>query len=155
MNPVAKTGHHKAQPLHQRIIAHNMLARALYGRPRTALAASLLAACAWPWPSLAPRQRQGGSALLGDGAELSLSQERRWATAIITSLYRDPDYLDHAPLHAYVMQIWQPLVQAALQRGDLSEELDQRFAWQVLLGRDRSINAFALPGGYLGVPHRA
>ena len=49
------------------------------------------------------------------------------------------------------MQIWQPLVQAALQRGDLSEELYQRFAWQVLLGRDRSINAFALPGGYLGV----
>jgi len=88
---------------------------------------------------------------LGDGAELSLSQERALGDSIITSLYRDPDYLDDAPLHAYVMQIWQPLVQAALQRGDLSEELYQRFAWQVLLGRDRSINAFALPGGYLGV----
>ncbi len=42
-------------------------------------------------------------------------------------------------------------MRAALQRGDLNEELHQRFAWQVLLGKDRSINAFALPGGYLGV----
>ena len=88
---------------------------------------------------------------LGDGAELTISQERELGDSIITSLYRDPDYLDDAPLHAYVMQIWQPLVQAALQRGDLSEELYQRYAWQVLLGRDRTINAFALPGGYLGV----
>ena len=98
-----------------------------------------------------PASAQGGLPHLGDGAELSLSQERALGDSIITSLYRDPDYLDDAPLHAYVMQIWQPLVQAALQRGDLSEELYQRFAWQVLLGRDRSINAFALPGGYLGV----
>ena len=98
-----------------------------------------------------PASAQGSLPHLGDGAELSLSQERALGDSIITSLYRDPDYLDDAPLHAYVMQIWQPLVQAALQRGDLSEELYQRFAWQVLLGRDRSINAFALPGGYLGV----
>src|SRR5574344_2400876 len=98
-----------------------------------------------------PASAQGSLPHLGDGAELSLSQERALGDSIITSLYRDPDHLEDAPLHAYVMQIWQPLVQAALQRGDLSEELYQRFAWQVLLGRDRSINAFALPGGYLGV----
>ena len=30
-------------------------------------------------------------------------------------------------------------------------ELEQQFAWEVALIRDRSINAFALPGGYLGV----
>jgi predicted Zn-dependent protease len=39
----------------------------------------------------------------------------------------------------------------ARARGELSPELDERFAWEVLLGRDRSVNAFALPGGYLGV----
>lgn len=88
---------------------------------------------------------------LGDGAQLSISQERELGDSIITSLYRDPDYIDDAPLHDYVMQIWQPLVQAAVQRGELSDELHQRFAWEVLLGKDRSINAFALPGGYLGV----
>ena len=88
---------------------------------------------------------------LGDGADVSISQERQLGDRIIRSFYRDPDYLDDPQLHAYVMGIWQPLVQAARTRGDLSDELHERFAWQVLLGRDRSINAFALPGGYLGV----
>jgi predicted Zn-dependent protease len=30
-------------------------------------------------------------------------------------------------------------------------ELDERFAWEILLGRDGSVNAFALPGGFLGL----
>ncbi len=46
---------------------------------------------------------------------------------------------------------WLALLAAARARGELSPELDERFAWEVLLGRDRSVNAFALPGGYLGV----
>jgi predicted Zn-dependent protease len=29
--------------------------------------------------------------------------------------------------------------------------LIERFAWEILLGRDGSVNAFALPGGYLGL----
>lgn len=57
-----------------------------------------------------PSSAQGSLPHLGDGAELSLSQERALGDSIITSLYRDPDYLDDAPLHAYVMQIWQPLL---------------------------------------------
>ena len=40
---------------------------------------------------------------------------------------------------------------SARARGDLSSELEDRFAWQVVLGKDRTINAFALPGGWLGV----
>jgi predicted Zn-dependent protease len=40
---------------------------------------------------------------------------------------------------------------AARARGELSAELDERFAWELFLIRDRSINAFALPGGYFGV----
>lgn len=115
--------------------------------PSTARAALCLAVAL----ACAPAPAQVQLPHLGDGAELTLSQERALGDSIITSLYRDPDYIDDAPLHAYVMQVWQPLVQAALQRGDLNEELHQRFAWQVLLGKDRSINAFALPGGYLGV----
>ena len=51
----------------------------------------------------------------------------------------------------YVQGIWQPLMAAARARGELSPELDERFAWEVLLGRDRTVNAFALPGGYLGL----
>lgn len=88
---------------------------------------------------------------LGDGASITTSEERRLGDRIIRSFYRDPDYLDDAPLQEYVQGIWQPLLAAARARGEISPELDERFAWELLLGRDRSVNAFALPGGYLGV----
>jgi beta-barrel assembly-enhancing protease len=88
---------------------------------------------------------------LGDGGEMSLSDERRLGDQIARALYRDPDYLDDPALSAYLQAVWQPLVEAARRRGDLSPELAERFAWTLLIGRDRSVNAFALPGGYLGV----
>ena len=47
--------------------------------------------------------------------------------------------------------IWQALLAAARVRGELPPELDERFAWDVLLGRDGTVNAFALPGGFLGL----
>ncbi|MGJ7490977.1 M48 family metalloprotease [Variovorax sp. ZT4R33] len=88
---------------------------------------------------------------LGDGGEMTAAAERRLGDQIARELYRDPDYIDDPVLVDYVQAIWQPLLAAARLRGDLTPELDERFAWAVLLGRDRSINAFALPGGYLGV----
>ena len=88
---------------------------------------------------------------LGDGAALSPGAERRLGDRIIRELYRDPDYLDDPVIIEYVLGIWQPLLEAARKRGDLPPELDDRFAWEILLGRDRSVNAFALPGGYLGL----
>ncbi len=88
---------------------------------------------------------------LGDGTDLSPGAERRLGDRIIRELYRDPDYLDDPVIVEYVLGIWQPLLTAARVRGDLSPELGERFAWRILLGRDRSVNAFALPGGYLGL----
>lgn len=88
---------------------------------------------------------------MGDGAELTANEERRLGDSIIRQLYRDPDYIDDPVVHSYVMGIWYPLKEAAVQRGELSPELEERFAWELLMGRDRSINAFALPGGFLGV----
>ncbi|MBE2264199.1 MAG: M48 family metalloprotease [Burkholderiaceae bacterium] len=88
---------------------------------------------------------------LGDGVDLSPGAERRLGDRIIRELYRDPDYLDDPVVIEYVVGIWQPLLQAARKRGDLPPELDDRFSWEILLGRDRSVNAFALPGGYLGL----
>jgi hypothetical protein len=61
-----------------------------------------------------------------------------------------PDYIDDPVLVEYVQGIWQPLLAPPRVRGELTAELDERFAWQVLLGKDRTINAFALPGGWLG-----
>lgn len=88
---------------------------------------------------------------LGDGSELTTSGERRLGDRIIRELYRDPDYIDDAVLSEYVQSLWLPLMDAARKRGELSPEMDERFAWEILLGRDRTVNAFALPGGYLGV----
>ncbi len=88
---------------------------------------------------------------LGEGEAISLAAERQLGDRIIRELYRDPDYLEDAVLDDYIARLWTPLVNAAAARGELSPELRERFAWRILLGRDRSVNAFALPGGYLGV----
>ncbi len=88
---------------------------------------------------------------LGDPSEMTAAAERRLGERIVKELYRDPDYIDDAVLAEYVQAIWEPLLVAARARGELSAELQDRFAWQVLLGKDRSINAFALPGGWLGL----
>ncbi len=88
---------------------------------------------------------------LGDGSELSLSAERRLGDRIARSIYRDPDYIDDPILTDYLQALWQPLLTAAQKRGDVPPELSERFAWRLVVSRDRSVNAFALPGGYLGV----
>lgn len=88
---------------------------------------------------------------MGDGAEMTAGAERQLGDRIVRELYRDPDYLEDAVLIEYVQGVWQPLLAAARVRGELPAELDERFAWDILLGRDRTVNAFALPGGYLGL----
>ncbi len=88
---------------------------------------------------------------LGDGSDMAAGAERRLGDRIARELYRDPDYIDDPVLVEYVQQIWERLVVAAKARGEMSPELQERFAWEILLGRDRSVNAFALPGGYMGV----
>ena len=88
---------------------------------------------------------------LGNGEGISLGAERQLGDRIARELYRDPDYLEDPVLDEYIQRLWTPLVKAAAARGELSPELQERFAWRILLGRDRSVNAFALPGGYLGV----
>ncbi|MDB5850082.1 MAG: peptidase, partial [Rhodoferax sp.] len=88
---------------------------------------------------------------LGDNSDMTSAAERRLGERIAREIYRDPDYIDDPVLVEYVQTIWQRLLDAARARGELSAELDQRFAWEIMMGRDRTINAFALPGGYLGL----
>ena len=88
---------------------------------------------------------------LGDGSELAASAERKLGDGIAREMFRDPDYIDDPVLFEYVDGIWQALLAAARASGGMSAELDQRFAWQILMGRDRTVNAFAVPGGYLGL----
>jgi predicted Zn-dependent protease len=88
---------------------------------------------------------------LGDTSEMNSSAERKLGEKIARDLYRDPDYLDDPVLDEYVLGIWTRLLAAARARGEITPEIDQRFAWQVLLGKERIINAFTLPGAWLGL----
>ena len=116
-----------------------------------ALAASILIAVQCVSPLMNPSQA-AGLPTLGDGASsLTTGDERRLGDSIIKELYRDPDYLDDPVLQEYVEGIWLHLQDAARKNGELSPELEERFAWTLLLGKDRQVNAFALPGGYMGV----
>jgi len=117
----------------------NVLLRALAA---AVLAAPLLFSPTWSYAQLPT---------LGDGGEMSTGAERHLGERIARELYRDPDYIDDPVLAEYVQGIWTRLLAAARVRGELTPEMDDRYAWQVILGRDREINAFALPGGYLGL----
>ncbi len=90
---------------------------------------------------------------LGDaaGEDFTVGVERRLGEQIMAELRRDPDYLDDPLLLDYVQSLWAPLLVAARQRGDISADTDTALAWETFLVRDRSVNAFALPGGFVGV----
>ncbi len=87
----------------------------------------------------------------GDDGDLTLDAERRMGNIAAKQILRDPDYIDDPLLMSYVDGIWRRLIAAARQRGDISPEMEQQFAWRVMMGKDRSVNAFALPGGYFGL----
>jgi predicted Zn-dependent protease len=108
---------------------------------------------AQPQPQPNPARPPSTSTLpnLGDGAAMAPAAERRLGDRIARELYRDPDYVDDPVIMDYVQSIWQPLLAAARLRGELPPELDEAYAWEVLLGRDRTVNAFALPGAYFGL----
>lgn len=88
---------------------------------------------------------------LGDGLEMSTGAERQLGDRIARELYRSTAYVDDAILGDYVGGLWLRLMAAARARGELTPDMDAQYAWTVMLGRDRSVNAFALPGGYMGV----
>ena len=88
---------------------------------------------------------------LGDGSDLTPSAERHLGDRIARQLYRDTDYIDDPVIVDYVQSIWQPLLSAARERGELPSDMDAAYAWEILLSKDRTVNAFALPGAYFGL----
>ena len=82
---------------------------------------------------------------LGDasGSELSLQTERKLGESIMREIkFREPTYLDDPEIAEYLNNLGTRLVAA-------SPGARQDFEFFAL--RDSSINAFALPGGYVGV----
>jgi len=90
---------------------------------------------------------------LGDSVSesLSLSDERQLGDQVMHSILRDPDVFDDPLLTEYIQSLWQPLVQAGVSKGEISADMHATYAWRTFLIRDRSVNAFALPGGFVGV----
>ena len=123
-------------------------------RPLAALLAAVLAV---PVPALAQTSTQGPTQVrlpsLGESAsaDLSVADEKRIGESIMREGRRDPTYLDDPVLLDYLQSLWVPLVDAARQRGDIDLDTDNYFAYEAFLLNERSVNAFALPGGFVGM----
>jgi len=82
---------------------------------------------------------------LGDasGSELSLQTERKLGESIVREIrFREPTYLDDPEIAEYLNGLGARLIAAAP---------GGRQDFELFAMRDSSINAFALPGGFLGV----
>lgn len=117
-----------------------------------ALASACALALALP-SGWAPVAAQNSLPALGDtdSADFTVSTERKLGDDIMRQVRTDPDYVDDPLLLEYLESVWQPLVAASKALGNITPDLDQRFAWEPFLVRDPSVNAFAWPGGYVGV----
>jgi predicted Zn-dependent protease len=83
--------------------------------------------------------------------ELSVQEERRIGDQIMRQIYQDPAVVDDPVLYEYVDGVFENLLAAARQRGNVSPDENDTLAWRPFLVSDRTFNAFALPGGYIGV----
>lgn len=92
---------------------------------------------------------------LGDPSTASLSpdMEKRLGDRIMRSIRRDPDYISDPLLNDYLNALGYRLVQAARRMNVAGANGAGTFAtgFELFGVRDRSINAFAMPGGYIGV----
>ncbi len=81
---------------------------------------------------------------LGDAEndDFSPASERRVGQAIVQSLIREGAILEDPELTQWMNDFVGPLIRTRHAQG---------YSFELFLIRDRSINAFALPGGYIGV----
>lgn len=103
-----------------------------------------------PSIGLAQSRVNGGLNLptLGDTERGNLSpiMERKLGEQIMRDIRRDRDYLDDAPLLEYLNNFGASLAAARVKDAD---ETTQDFSFFAV--RDQTLNAFALPGGFIGV----
>nr|WP_318036281.1 M48 family metalloprotease [Cupriavidus pampae] len=104
-----------------------------------------------------PVVESGGIQLpdMGDPSSASLSpdMEKRLGDRIMRDIRRDPDYISDPLLSDYLNALGYRLVQAARRQNISGSSGAGTFAtgFELFGVRDRTINAFALPGGYIGV----
>ncbi len=91
---------------------------------------------------------------MGDpgGDSLSRIDERKYGEMIMRQIRPDPDYSNDLPIYDFLNQMERRLLQAAkqLQLGGANEQGSGAYNFEVFAVKDSSINAFALPGGFIG-----
>ncbi|MFT7722308.1 MAG: M48 family metalloprotease [Roseateles sp.] len=112
---------------------------------------TLVAAATLALPG-APLRAQVNLPALGDAVsqDLDVGTERQLGERYMRQIRIDPAYVQDPLLREYLDGIWNPLIAAARKLGNISDETQTRFAWEPFLVEDKSVNAFAMPGGYVG-----
>ncbi len=118
--------------------------RKLFRGAARATAFGLLLAC----PLVSSTTAAQNLPTLGDSEreELTPYMERKIGDIIMREVRRDPDYIDDAPLLEYLNNLGNNLVEA---KPEVRGEANYDFSFFVV--RDPTINAFALPGGFVAV----
>ncbi len=123
---------------------HGLNSGSAFGRFRMRLAGTAMAlALAMHWGGSTMAQPVGlpsmGSA---SAVELSPALERTLGDAIMEQGWRDPTFINDADVNQYLSGLGRKLVATSTNGGQHI---------QVFAIRDPQINAFALPGGYIGI----
>jgi len=107
-----------------------------------------------PTRSTAPTQSSIVLPDMGDpgGDSLNRMDERQYGEMIMREIRPDPDYSNDLPLYDYLNQMERRLIAAArrLQLGGSNEQGSGAYNFEIFAVKDSSINAFALPGGFIG-----
>jgi predicted Zn-dependent protease len=88
---------------------------------------------------------------LGEAQVWSLGREQRLGERLMAALYRQQAVREDAVMQDYLAAIWGPLFDSARRSGLLTPAMADRFDWPLLIIQDASVNAFAMPGGVVGV----
>jgi len=109
-----------------------------------AIAPATLAQVAAPPARAAAAASSSGLPELGDSAQAALSpvQERKIGEAVLKQIRASGGYLNDPEVNDYLNELGQRLVAA---------RNDSRYDFTFFAVADPSINAFAMPGGYIGV----
>ena len=91
---------------------------------------------------------------MGDpgGDSLSRLDEKKYGEMIMRQIRPDPEYSNDLPIYDFLNQMERRLLEAAkrLQLGGANEQGSGVYTFEVFAVKDTSINAFALPGGFIG-----
>jgi predicted Zn-dependent protease len=92
---------------------------------------------------------------LGDNSSSNLSEidEKKLGEKIIREIRKDPDYSNNWLLYDYLNELGQNLVSSARSQKISGADASGPFApsFEFFVVKDKTINAFALPGGYIGI----